>query len=170
VWVFGDTPLNAPAVDGSRWRSSTWGWAEDFRAGHRVTLREPVDRNGAPGEFLPFTPEELAYNAAHNRETLPEQQRSRWGLWTGPLVVDPKTGKALVFYIKMLCKSGPWAFEEFGRSIAVWEKPERTPVRPEVKPGADDPKLLFPRGDVPLGAGVVALGDWIYAYGCRKKG
>jgi hypothetical protein len=169
VWVFADTPLNAPSEDGSRWRSSTRGWTGNFDARNGVALRDSVDRKGAPGEFLPFTPDELAYNAAHNREELGEA-RSRWGLWPGPLVVEPKTGKAIVFYSKVMCGNGPWAFESVGQSIALWDDLDHQPVRLEVRLGADEPTLLFPKGDAPPAAGAVAVGDSIYAYDCRKEG
>lgn len=171
VWVFGDTPLNSPGSDGSSWRSSTWCWTHDFDARHGLDgLNEPVDGRGIPGEFLPFTREEQAYNAVHNRDTLPSEQRSRWALWPGPLVVDPTTGQAFVFYSKVFSRVGAWMFEAVGQSLAVWAEPDRPPVRPEVRPGAEEPTLLFPRGDTPLGAGALGVGDLIYAYGCQKEG
>jgi hypothetical protein len=115
VWVFGDTPLDYPGTDGSSWRSSTWCWTRDFDAHDGLSdLNEPLDSNDVPGEFLPFTGKEQEYNAVHNRDTLPADERSRWGLWPGPLVVDPATGKAFVFYSKVFSKVGPWAFEDVG--------------------------------------------------------
>src|SRR6185295_13879904 len=123
VWVFGDTILNSRAADGSRWRSSTWCWTSDFDARNGLSFNEPVDQRGAPGEFLPFTEEESAHNANHNREALPDDQRSRWALWPGPVVADLKTRKAYVFYSKVISRVGPWAFKNVGRSIAVWDEP-----------------------------------------------
>jgi len=35
---------------------------------------------------------------------------------------------------------------------------------------AEEPTLLFPKGDAPLGAGALGVGDLIYAYGCQKEG
>ena len=169
VWVFGDTPLNSAAEDGSRWRSGTWAWAAGFDARRGLVLREPLDRKKAPAEFLPFRPEELAYNSSHNREELGEA-RSRWGLWVGPLVIEPSTGRALVFYSKVMCKVGPWAFESVGQSLALWDRPDHPRVRPDVRPGANEPTMLFPRGDVPPAAGAMAIGDEIYAYHCSKTG
>jgi hypothetical protein len=170
VWVFGDSPLNSQSVDGSRWRSSTWGWTAQLDARHGIALQEPLDRNGAPGEFLPFTPEELAYNKAHDRDALPDDQRSRWRLWPAPLVVDPKTGKAFVFYGKFMSRNGPWAFEAVGESIATWDTVERPPVRPEVAPGANEPTLLFPAGDAPAATSALAAGDWLYTFRCPRDG
>jgi hypothetical protein len=170
VWVFGDTILNSRAADGSRWRSSTWCWTSDFDARNGLSFNEPVDQRGAPGEFLPFTEEESAHNANHNREALPDDQRSRWALWPGPVVADLKTRKAYVFYSKVFSRVGPWAFKSVGRSIAVWDEPNRKPVRPRVRPGAAEPTLLFPENDPPLGEGALVVGDWLYAYGCQQEG
>ena len=171
VWVFGDTPLNYPGADGSSWRSSTWCWTRDFDARDGLSdLNEPLDSNDTPGEFLPFTKEEQEYNAVHNRDTLPADERSRWGLWPGPLAVDPATGKAIVFYSKVFSKVGPWAFEDVGHSIAVWDDPAHRPVRPQVRPDAEEPTLLFPKGDFPTIGGAVCADGWIYAYGCRREG
>jgi hypothetical protein len=170
VWVFGDTPLNPESVDGSRWRSSTWGWTAKLDARHGVAIQEPLDRNGAPGEFLPFTPEELAYNAAHDRDAIPDDQRSRWRLWPAPLVVDPATGKALVFYGKVMARNGPLGFEAVGESIATWDTVERPLVRPEVAPGTKEPTLLFPAGDAPAATTALAAGGWLYTFRCPRDG
>jgi hypothetical protein len=170
VWVFGDSILNSRAADGSRWRSSTWCWTRDFDPHNGLGFHEPVDQRGAPSEFLPFTSEESAYNDAHNRETLPDEQRSRWALWPGPIVVGSGTGKAYVFYSKVFSRVGPWAFKSVGRSIAVWEELDRPPVRPQVRPAAAEPTLLFPEDEVPLGAGALVVADWLYAYACRQEG
>jgi hypothetical protein len=35
-----------------------------------------------------------------------------------------------------------------GSSIALWEAPGKPVVRPKVRPEADDPTILFPKGDV----------------------
>jgi len=171
VWVFGDTPLDYPGADGSSWRSSTWCWTRDFDARDGLSdLNEPLDSNDTPGEFLPFTPEEREYNAVHNRDTLPVDERSRWALWPGPLVVDPVSGKAFVFYSKVFSKVGPWAFEAVGHSIAVWDDPAHLPARPNVGMDTGEPTLLFPKGDAPVIAGAVGVGEWVYAYAARREG
>jgi uncharacterized protein DUF4185 len=170
VWVFGDSALNSPAADGSRWRSSTWCWTKDFDAHNGISFKEPLDQLGAPGEFLPFTEEELVHNAAYNRDSLPEEQRSRWALWPASILVDRRTGRAYVFYAKVFSRVGAWAFKSVGRSIAIWDEPDKRPVRPQPRPGAADPTLLFPEDDVPLGEGVLAILDRIYTYACLQKG
>jgi hypothetical protein len=171
VWVFGDTPLRYAGADGSRWRSSTWCWTRDFDARDGLSdLNEPLDSNDVPGEFLPLTAEEREYNAVHNQDTLSEDERSSWKLWPGPLVVDPATGKAFVFYSKVFSKVGPWAFEQVGSSLAVWDHPAHLPVRPQVGPDAEEPTLLFPKGDFPTIGGAVGVDGWVYVYGWRREG
>ena len=171
VWVFGDTPLNFAAEDSSRWRSSTWCQTEDLDANDGIqNLLDPVDANGAPGEFLPFTEEELKYNQVHNRMDVVETERSRWALWPGPIVIDPVSKKAYVFYSKIYSKVGAWNFEGIGSSIAVWESPEGAVIRPKVGVLGEDSMILFPKGDVTLGYGAVGVDDWLYAYGGERKG
>ncbi len=164
VWVFGDTPTNWPGEDGSSWRSSTWSWTEDFDARDGIApFHEPVDALGVPGEFLPLTDEEAAFNEQRRGE-------SRWALWPGPVVWDSVSGRALVFYLKVFSRpTGPWDFYGVGTSLAVWPSPDARPVRPEVRPDAGDPTLLFPAGEPALGAGAVVVGDQLYAYACDCK-
>jgi RNA polymerase sigma factor (sigma-70 family) len=169
VWVFGDTFLSSAGQDGSNWRSSTWCWTQDFDARDGIgSLDEPVDVKGAPGEFLPFTRGELVYNKIHNLQFLPKRLRSRWALWPGPVVVSPQEDKAYVFYTKALARSGILNFQSAGSSIALWEAPDKPVVRPKLRPGEDDPTILFPKGDVTLGQGALVVDDWLYAYGCES--
>jgi hypothetical protein len=171
VWVFGDTILNRPGKDEFDSRSSTWCWTKDTDAHDGLTdFNEPVDKNGVPGEFLPFTDEELAFNTANNRQDLPNDKRLRVALWPGPVVVDPNTGTAYVFYVKVLARfDDMFNFEAAGYSIAVWENPDKPVVRPVVSPGTRDPTILFPKGDAVVGQGAVVVNEWLYVYGCQTK-
>ncbi len=171
VWVFGDTVLEWEAQDGARWRSSTWCWTRDLNAADSLAdLSEPVDEKGAPGEFLPFTTDEAEFNRLHFRNDLPDDQFARWALWPGPVAVDPKSGEALVFYSKLLCRRGEWSFTPIGYSLALWTHPDRTPVRPVVRAGDAEPTLLFPKNDVVLGQAALVVEDRLYAYGVRSQG
>ncbi|MHC4780038.1 MAG: DUF4185 domain-containing protein, partial [Planctomycetota bacterium] len=171
VWVFGDSILQSPGQDGSRWRSSTWCRTEDLDASDGLAgLTEPLDARGAPREFLPFTSEEQAYNDLHFKQSVPETKRTRWALWPGPVVVDPEGGKTLVFFGKIFGRSGGmFDFDVKGHSIATWDGPGSRPVRHEVRRGSEDPTLLFPAGDVVLGQGALLKDGWLYAYGCQTK-
>jgi len=170
VWTFGDTVLEKAAVDGERWRSSTWCATRDFDASDGLDdLADPLDAAGAPGEFLPFTEEEAAFNREHNRQELGEK-RQRYALWPGPIVVDPGSGEALVFYGKLLCGSGAWDFALVGHSLARWPQPGAPRERPAVAPGSPEPTLLFSKDEILLGQGAFAEAGWIYAYGVRSQG
>jgi len=170
VWTFGDTALETEAEDGSRWRTSTWCFTRDLDAGDGLSgLTEPLDARGAPGEFLPFTESERAYNAEHDREELGDA-RTRRALWPGPVVVAPDGGSALVFYWKLHAGVGAWNFRSLGGSLARWPAPDQPPVRDVVHPGAPEPTLLFPDGDANVGQGALVVGTWLYAYGVTTRG
>ncbi len=169
VFTFGDTALETPAADGERWRSSTWCYTLGSDASDGLSgLSDALDELGAPLEFLPFTAEEAAFNRQHNRPELGEQRR-RIALWPGPVVVDPRTGEALVFYGKLLCGSGAWDFTLIGHSLARWPARGASPERPELAPGTAEPTLLFGKEDVLLGQGAFVDDGWIYAYGVRTQ-
>jgi hypothetical protein len=171
VWLFGDTVLSKPDSDGSNWRSSTWCWTKDFNAQDGIeNLIEPVNETGVPNEFLPFTEEELAYNKMYFRQDLSAEERSRYALWPGPVIVDPNGSSALVFYAKLKAGGkGPFDFKLLGHSLAVWKSPDEKLIRPKVRPDLDDETLLFPKGDIHIGQGAVVVKDWIYACGCETQ-
>ena len=168
VWLFGDTVLTEPGYNGNSWLSSSWCWTKDFNAQDGISnLIEPVDATGVPGEFLPFTEKELAYNNIHFRQDVPSEKRSRYGLWPGPVIVDPNGSAAFVFYSKLIAGSnGPFDFDVLGHSLAVWKSPDQKLIRPKIRPDLEDNTILFPKGDVHIGQGAVVVEDWIYSYGC----
>ncbi|MCX5866768.1 MAG: DUF4185 domain-containing protein [Proteobacteria bacterium] len=170
IWIFGDTSLNSPAADGATWRSSTSCRTVGPDARNNLDCQdEPLDAQGAPEEFLPFTSSELSYNQAHFRTDIPEADQARWALWPGPVVVDPNSGRALVFYSKVFARPGIWNFEMVGYSFATWASPDTAPVRPEVNPGASEPTLLFPDGATQIGSGALIHNGYVYVYGCRSE-
>ncbi|NUM36937.1 MAG: DUF4185 domain-containing protein [Candidatus Brocadiae bacterium] len=170
VWAFGDTVLDSPGEDGSQWRSSTWCWTRDLDAKDGIVgFDEPVDAKGASYEFLPFTAEELKYNKANAGVEIPEEKRSRYALWPGPIVVDPATGKGYVFYVKIFAKCGDFNFYSTGHSVALWESPDKPLVRPKVRQDGQDPTLLFLKEEGAIGQAAVVSGEWVYVYGCDTK-
>jgi hypothetical protein len=172
VWVFGDTPLRRAAADGHTWRSSTWSWTRDLDAADGIgDFQQVLDGNGAPGEFLPFTPDEAAFNAAHfNVDNCLSDCGHRFALWPGPVVVVG--ARALVFYVKIDARPGTWNFRSLGASIAVWDDPEKNPTRPSLRPDQPDPTLLFPDGEPGLAAAALVARsdsvDQLYAYACES--
>ena len=171
VWVFGDTTLAHPAVDGYSWRSSTFCQTFDRDASDGLGgLDEPVDASGAPGEFLPFTPDEQAFNDTHfspaAQTTCTQDCGARWALWPGPLLPDP-SGGALVFYAKISARPGDFNFSSVGSSLATWADPSERPVRPVLAPGAAEPTLLFGADEPSFAAAALVVGGDLVAYACE---
>ena len=171
VMVFGDTVLNAPGDDGMNWLSNSFCRTCDFDAQDNLSdLTDPLNSDGVAKHFLPFTENELAYNMEHFQPDVHGDKRSRYALWPGPILVGPKGDKAMVFYSKLISGSkGPFDFKLLGMSLAVWERPDALPIRPEVRTRTEDPTILFPEGDVKIGHGAMVVGDWIYAYGSETQ-
>jgi serine/threonine protein kinase len=168
VWVFGDSTV--PVVSdpsGNRGASadwaeavvrqdSTWGWTNDRDASDGVasfTIQSAEDQ----GPFLPLTEKETAFTDS--------RQYAKCDLEPGPIVVDPETGRALVFYRKRFF-AGFAELRMVGTSLAVWTGPEEPPARPSLRPGTADPTILFPEPEPPLGSGALRVDDWLYAYSC----
>lgn len=171
VFVFGDTVTRRPGVDGQSWRSSTWCWTNDFEAADGLeNLQDPVDANGVPGEFLPFTEEERAYNEAHRGDKCKEDCGARWALWPGPVVPAPDGKGALVLYGKIHARPGEWDFYGVGSSIAVWEDFAKPPRRPVVQPGKPEPALLFQKDESVEMSGALTAGGTLYVFSCNTKG
>ena len=171
VMVFGDTALNAPGDDGNNWLSSSYCRTFDFDARDNLSdLVDPLNSDGVAKHFLPFTEKESTYNTAHFRPNVSGDKRSRYALWPGAILVGPKGDKAMVFYSKLMVGSkGPFDFKLLGMSLAVWESPDTSPIRPEVRSKLEYPTILFPEGDVKIGHGAMVAGDWIYAYGSETQ-
>jgi hypothetical protein len=171
VWVFGDSVMQKKGVDGSSWRTSTWCHTADQDARDNLqNLTEPVDANGVPYEFLPFTEAEARYNGEHFTPEVPENIRSRWGLWPGPVVTSPDGAKAYVFYDKIFGgPNGQWDFHSVGRSIAVWNRLAERPIRPVINPDTEHPTMLFPTNDIQMGHGAMVVDGMLYAFGCESQ-
>ena len=160
IWLFsdliGDTPLGTSDLDA--------------RDGITV-FQEPLTASGGPGEFFPFTADEIAFNQAHKGEDCIEDCGTRLAL--GPLgaVWDEKRNRALVFYKKERVRPGEGlaGFKTVGTSVAVWKSPHKRPIRPLVRPESSDPTILFPRPAPVFGSGALVVGEDLYAYACHSK-
>jgi len=42
-------------------------------------------------------------------------------------------------------------------------------VRPLLRPGSDEPTLLFGANEPPWGSAILAIEDWLYVYGCEEQ-
>ena len=167
AWVFGDTILASPATDGLSWRSSTFATNTDFDASDSITsFAEPLDSNGAPGEFLPFSDAEKAYNDAHRGEACAAGSDcgARFALWPGPVVA--RNSEALVFYGKIDARPGNFNFSGLGTGLATWDG-VNPPVRLVVDANATEPSMLFSDVTFHSLAGALVVNDLVYAYFCE---
>jgi hypothetical protein len=82
-------------------------------------------------------------------------------------VRDNARGRALVFYTKTRLESRE--NRRLGTSIAVWPRPDAPAARPVIRPGAEDPTLLFDADEPSWGSGAVVVGDLLYAYACEQR-
>ncbi|MCA9719060.1 MAG: DUF4185 domain-containing protein [Myxococcales bacterium] len=165
VWLFGDTPLDVDAVDGARWRTSTFTTVvDDDLADGLGPFVEPLDDNGAPGQLIPFTADELAYNLSQTAPACTESCEPTWVLWPGDLAVSPAGDYALVFYWKIR----DW--ENQGTGIARWTHPDAPLQRLMFNTVPDEPTMLFSREEHELGTAALVEGDTLYVYGCEHRG
>ena len=151
LWVFGDTLFNPASVDGSNLRSSTAAWADPTQP---LTLSEPVDANGAPQQFLPFTAEETQFNASTGTP------QDRIAVWSGaPITVGVDEG--IVWYLKTHIRPGFLNYEHLGVGLARIKSGQTTATR--------EPELLFGPTE-PLFVNPARFGDWVYLYGNAGHG
>jgi hypothetical protein len=171
VWVFGDTILNRPGEDGESWRSNSWSWSSDLDAADGIGhWSELTDAQNTPRELFPLTPDEQRFNEQHRGPGCKVDCGHRYALWPGPIVHSPKSESSLVFYFKIQARTeGPLDFDIVGTSLAKWQSPETTPKRPEVRPGTENPTLLFQNNDPLLGAGAIVYDNFLYAFGCKTE-
>ena len=176
VWVFGDTFFADAAADGYHWRASTWSYTDDADGSDGLSgWSHALGADGKPRALLPHTPDEQAFDDAHNGDPCPAggDCGARHTAWPGSAVVDPSTGGALVFYSEEDTEpSGAFSFHSTGSSIATWASPDDAAVRPTLRsPDAGgDPTLLFLRDEPTWGAAALVDDGLLYAYACDGGG
>lgn len=112
LWFFGDTIFNPASVDGTNLRTNTAALADPTKP---LEANEPVDANGAPYQFVPFTPAEKAYNDSTGRPD------DRIALWPGSVIADGQ-GNGQAFYLKLKVQPGSLNYEFAGIGLAQIEK------------------------------------------------
>jgi len=170
IWLYGDTFLASPDVQGQSLLSDTWSFSTNLSA--IASFQERVDSAGAPTMILPLTAQEQAFNLAHSGNPCSQQPcGARWALWPGPIVVDPATNRALIFYSLVSALPGAFNFQSLGNSVATWQDFTRQPQRPAISPivVAGHPDLLFSQDEPGFGSAAFIQGGTLYAYGCGNK-
>jgi hypothetical protein len=166
VFNFGDTALNTPDVAGSQFHSNSAFFTDDRDAGDGLTgLSARVDTAQAPLLFVPNTPDEATYNAAHAGDpcqVMPCQ--ARWAVWPGDLIYDAARDRALIVYQLVAAAPGDFNFHGVGQGLATWAAFDADVVRPDVRPGTAHPSLLFGPDEPTWGTATAVDGDFLYAF------
>jgi len=152
VWVFQDTLAYGRGLTSPVRIDSSWGAVEAAASPGPPSVTAPVyDGTGAPADLIPRT---SAEDAEH------------WTLEPGAVVWDNARNRALVFYAKRRGEGRD--SRRAGSSIAVWPGQDAPAARPVLRPGAEDPTLLFDAGEPAWGSGALVVGEWLYAYACES--
>jgi len=167
VWTFGNTFLPHTAEDGLRWRSSTWSWTLDQSSEDGLgPFEHTLGPDGMALQLLPHTPEEAAFNLAHESKDgcMAEIACGSYITpWAAAVVTDLHGQEAVIFYSNM--HIGPvdeWDFRSISGSVATWDDPEAPAVRVEPP--------LFSDEEPDWGSAALLVGDDIYVYACDYNG
>lgn len=170
IWLYGDTFLASPDAQGQSLLSDTWSFSTNLSS--IAGFQERVDSVGAPTMILSLTADEQAFNLAHSGNPCQQQPcGARFALWPGPIVVDPGTNHALIFYSLVSALPGAFNFQGLGNSIATWQDFSGQPQRPAINPivVAGHPDLLFSQDEPGFGSAALIQSGTLYAYGCGNK-
>jgi len=153
VWVFQDTLAFGRGGTSPTRIDSSWGAVEAAASAGPPTVTGPVYAGtGAPAELIPRT-------AAEKGE--------HWIIEPEAVVWDKARNRALVFYAKR--REEGRENRRVGSSIAVWSRLDAPAERPLLRPGAEDPTLLFDADEPSWGSGALVVGDWLYVYACEQR-
>jgi Domain of unknown function (DUF4185) len=170
VWLYGDTFLANPNADGFRLISDSWSFTTNLDAQDGITgFQEELDSSGAPSMILTLTPNELAFNLAHNGNPCQQQPcGERWALWPASIVTDPTSDQAFVFYMVVSAQPGNFNFQTVGNSVALWQSFQQTPQRPTFNPPIvpNHADLMFNNSQPNFGTASLIQGGTLYVYGC----
>lgn len=171
VWFFGDTILRTPNADDQQLLCNSWSLSLDDDGADGVgDFLPPVDGVGASMALVPLTGEEAAFNSKHwDKDCQVEPCRSRWAIWPGTIAVDAKADVAYVFYHKVLVGAGDYNFTHVGHSVAVLDDLDGPAERPEFRLFKDYPTLMFAGERDGFGSAAVAVGQFLFIYGCEMQ-
>jgi hypothetical protein len=170
VWLYGDTFLANAEAQNRTLISDSWSITSDLNAQDGISgFHERLDSVGAPTMILQETPDEKAFNQAHNSNNCQEDPcGARWALWPMSIVVDPATNIAMVFYNVVSALPGNFNFQGVGSSVAIWQDFQQLPQRPTLSLPivADHPDLMFNENEPTFGSTGFISNGILYIYGC----
>lgn len=174
VWLYGDTFLANPDVQGRTLVSDSWSFTTDLSAQNGIGgFQERPDSSGSPTVILQETAAEQAYDQAHSGNSCQQQPcGARWALWPAAIVVDPASNQAIVFYMVVNARPGAFNFQGYGSSVAIWQNFQQLPRRPAFNPPLDPnhPDLIFGQSDPSFGSAAFINNGTLYVYGCHTPG
>lgn len=172
IWIYGDTTVDRPGVDGRQWRHNSVSWSADFWAFDGISdWGQITDELGVPAELMPQTADERTFNDLHFIDgCTTEPCGARWATWPGSPVYDAARKRTLIFYGLIYAEPGAFNFGSVGNSIAVWHDGDAQPERPEFRPGTEHPTLFWIGEVSAFGSASLAVGDMLYAYSCQTGG
>lgn len=151
LYTFGDTLFFKTAVDGKSARSNTAAYAE---LSNPTVLTEPLDANGLPEQFIPFTKEEQAYNDATGKGD------DRYVIWPGKIVPRPDGQTGIAFFNYFRAHPDHW--EGLGTGVAEVQAGKTVAVR--------NPKLLFQAPEPDFTHATFDKDGVVYLYACEAYG
>jgi hypothetical protein len=160
--------LSAADEEGSTWHHNSFSITDDLVASDGIDpFTERTDAVAAPRYFLAPTEDEAIFNGEHAGDDCQvEPCGARLAVWPGTMVFDSERDRALIFYGLIHAEPGDFNFRGVGQSIALWERFEEAPTRPEVSPAAEHPTLLFAEGEPPWGTAAVIEGEDLFVFAC----
>jgi hypothetical protein len=172
IWVFGDTVLNIPDIEGQSWHHNSFSFTNDEDASDGIgPLVERNDTAGAPEYFIAPTSDEAAFNAAHRGEDCAELPcGARFAVWPGAPVWDDTHGRALIFYGLIYAEPGAFNFHGIGDSIAVWTELDAARERPEHTVSVEHPTLMWEEGELAPGVASQIIEDEVFSFACPQSG
>ena len=168
IWVFSNASISGRGEQGWKWLDSSWGVATIAPNG-LPTIMNATPRTEEIRALLPLTSDEAAYDSSKQDARCTVDCGSRWIISPTTIVQDKAGQRLLVFYSKSL-RQNDRSDRRAGNSIAVFRNFKSPALRPSVRPGSEEPTLLFGADEPSWGSGAVVVGDSLYAFACDCKG
>lgn len=178
-WSFNDTSMNAANAEGQNFISNTRAWTDSLNASNGIHLdNDYTDTKGMLTEFVPFTTDETAFNAAHGNKsgcstTTDPLCGESYAIWPGPVLPVPNstTGEAYHFFLLILRGGAISNWNVIGTGIAHEQNGVFT--RTIVTPGTDHPTLMWQTSagtatPTTYGGGGMVQGNMVYMTGCDQ--
>jgi len=171
-WAFNDTAMSQANASGENFFSNSLSWSTSLSAANGIYLNaDQVDSSGLPTQFIPFTPDEAAFNAEHaGKPCAVKPCGEGLALWPGPIVYNPANQQVIIPFGEIV-RGGPISgFKSEGAGIAIGTiNPDGSfaMTRPTQSTGAN-PALLWQKGVQAFTDESFLYNGYYYAYGGKN--